>query len=287
MILLETIPAMFSLAALSFLSRIRDEKDKAQVESSIGWLETWLLGWLEHQIFFSFAELNQEIRQRLKTLIERPFKERPGSRLSNFTERDQPKLRALPSKPFEAAELLLKRVPDNYHVEYDSCYYSVPFKYYCQTVTVRATATTIEILGQDRLRIASHPRSTKKRYTTDSAHMPEKHCRFLEAQQFDSNRYRSWAGKIGPKTFFVIDKILKSGAVEEQGYRACMGLLQISKSYDNGRLEAACQKAATLGSPSYTTVANILKNNQDQSSIKLKSSSTPVHENIRGAAYFS
>jgi transposase len=284
-------PAYWELAKYYNLAvipaRIKRPKDKAQVESSIGWLETWLLGWLEGQIFFSFAELNQEIRKRLEMLVERPFKERPGSRLSNFIEYDQPKLRPLPAKSFEAAEMLLKRVPDNYHVEYDGCYYSVPFNYYNQTVTLRATATTIELLDQDRLRIASHPRSTKKRYTTDPAHMPEKHRRFLEAQQFNGHRYRSWAGKIGPKTFFVIDKILKSGQVEEQGYRACMGLLQLSKNYDYGRLEAACHKAATLGSPSYTTVANILKNNQDQSLVKAKSSPTPDHENIRGAAYFS
>jgi len=74
------------------------------------------LGWLKNQKFFSFAELNNAIRQRLAVLVERPFQKREGSRLSNFTQYDQPRLRPLPFKDFEIADMVIKRLPDNYHV---------------------------------------------------------------------------------------------------------------------------------------------------------------------------
>jgi transposase len=268
-------------------ARVRKPQDKAVVETSIGWLETWLLSWLKGQKFFSFAELNKAIRQRLAELIERPFQKRPGSRLSNFIEFDQPCLRPLPFKDFEIADMITKRLPDNYHVEYQGYYYSAPFGYFNQMVTIRATQKTIEIFDVNRIRIASHQRSFSKRYVTDTAHMPEKHRRWLEAKQFDGYRYRCWAKNIGPETAHVIDRMLRSCKVEEQSYKACMGLLQLSKKFGDKRLEAACKKAIGLNSMTYTTVSNILKHGQDLAVLKLKSAATPEHGNIRGAAYYS
>jgi len=268
-------------------ARVRKPKDKSPVETSIGWLETWLLGWLKDQRFFSFAELNQAIRQRLAELVERPFQKREGSRLSNFIEFDQPKLRPLPLKTFEVADMVIKRLPDNYHVEYQGCHYSAPFQYFKQMITIRATQTTIEIFDSNRIRIASHQRSFSKRYVTDPAHMPEKHRRYLEAKQFDGHRYRSWAKSIGSETAHVVDRMLRSCKVEEQSYKACMGLLQLSKKHGDKRLEAACKKAIALNSMNYTTVSNILKHGQDLAVLKLKPTATPDHENIRGAAYYS
>jgi len=165
--------------------------------------------------------------------------------------------------------MVIERLPDNYHVEYRGYYYSAPFQYYNQLVTIRATLTTIEIFDSNRIRIASHQRSFSKRYVTDPAHMPEKHRRYLEAKQFDGYRYRSWAKNIGPDTFHVIDRMLRACKVEEQSYKACMGLLQLSKKYGDERLEAACNKAITLGSMNYTTVSNILKHGQDLVKSKL------------------
>jgi transposase len=271
-------------------ARIREPQDKSPVETSIGWLETWLLGWLRNQIFFSFAELNKAILSRLGELVKRPFQARTGSRLSNFIEFDRPNLRPLPLKAFEMAEMLIRTVPDNYHVEYDGYYYSVPFMAYRQKVTIRATATTIEIFDTNRVRIASHQRRySGMRYTTDPGHMPEHHRRYLEARQFDGDRYRSWAKNIGLNTAQVIDKMLKACKVEEQAYKSCMGLLQLSKKYGDKRLEAACLRAISLNACNYTTVANILKNGQDTSALKVPPTlaATPAHANVRGASYYS
>lgn len=265
-------------------ARIRKPQDKPLVEQSVRWLETWLLGKLRNQKFFSFQELNKTIRKYLQELSRRPFQKREGTRWSDFQEIDKPALRPLPAQKYEIADIVFRSVGDNYHVEYDGFYYSVPYTLHKERVTLRATNAMIEIFDKNHIRMASHKRqytTSKGRYVTDDAHMPPNHRAVHQFRQFDGDRYRSWAKKIGENTCFIIDRLLNSGAVEEQGYKACMGILQFSKTYGEAALETACAKARALGSCTYTTVKGIVKNSASAASERAL-----VHENIRGSAYY-
>jgi transposase len=270
-------------------ARIREPQDKPVVEESVGWFETWLLGWLRNQKFFSFEDLNKAVRGRLHVLCQKSFQKRPGSRQSIFLEVDFPALRSLPSVRFEMADFKIRTVPDNYHVEYDGFYYSVLYTYHRQKVTIRATSTTIEIIDDNRERIASHLRHfTGKRYVTNPDHMPEHHKKYWESTQWDGLRYRAWAEKVGESTSHFIEKLLSAQSIEEQAYKSCMGVLQMSKKYSNERLESACLKARSMNSFSYTTIKNILKYGQDLIQVypQLKDKALPSHENIRGNNYY-
>ena len=270
-------------------TRVKKPKDKPAVEEGVGWLETWLLGKLRNQKFFSYPELNRTILKLLPGIAGREFQEREGSRYSEFMKVDKPALRPLPARKFEQADVKTKRVGDYYHLEYDGFHYSVPYTLHRQQVLLRATTTTIEVLNKSQERVASHVRrynASEGRYSTVLEHMPPNHQAVHQSRQFDGQRYRSWAKAVGENTYFVVETILKSGKVEEQGYRACMGILQMTKKHENERLEAACERARMLGSPTYTTVKNILKNgvldmNQNQPK------PTPKHENIRGSEYYN
>ncbi|TWH45043.1 IS21 family transposase [Sporomusa sp. KB1] len=265
-------------------ARIREPQDKAPVESSVGWLETWLLEWLRGKRFFSFEALNAEIQSRVQELTKRPFQKRKGSRHSVFEALDKPALRPLPYTQFEYAEYIVRRTPANYHVEYEGFYYSVPHSLYKQMVTIRATATTIEVLNDNRERVALHQRrQTGSRYVTNLSHMPPHHRHQHNVNHFDGKKYRMWARNIGQQTYAVIDYLLSSQITEEQAYRSCMGVLQCSKKYGNERLEAACSKAITMKSCTYSTIATILKNGQDKVVASATSKPTPRHENLRGS----
>jgi len=270
-------------------ARPRKPKDKPIVEGGVGWLETWVLGRLRHRYFFSLSDLNQEIRQIMSELDVTAYQKRAGTRLSVFQEVDLPAMRPLPAGRFERPEFKDVTVGTNYHVDFDFTQYSVPYTYCQKRVTIRATDTTVEVL-YDNLRICSHPRNynPRKRYATITEHMPEKHHRYLEQNDWTGDRYRSWASKVGMNTFAVIDAMLRSHAIEEQMYKSCMGVMQLSRKYSEDRLESACLRARQLGSFSYTTVKNILKNGQDL--IPLNSPSdqftVPDHGNIRGSQYY-
>ena len=269
-------------------ARVKRPRDKAPVEGTIGWLECWLLEWLRSQgPFDSFAALNKAIKERVKELVKRPFQKRAGSRESVFLEIDKPALRPLPPLPYELAEYQNRRVPDNYHLEYDGFYYSVPHEYYKQEVTMRITSSMIEVYDGGCKRIALHTRRySGPRYATHKEHMPPHHRFTAMANRFNGHRYRSWASAIGEHTFYVIDTLLCKTDIEEQAYRSCMGILQSAKEYGASRLEAACKKARELSSPCYSTIYKILKNRQEL--VKQGELFKPIdtHENLRGAAYF-
>lgn len=265
-------------------ARVREPQDKATVESSVGWLETWLLEWLRGKRFFSFAELNLEIQQRLKELIKRPFQKRKGCRLSVFEELDKPALRPLPYEHYVYSDYLVRRTPASYHVQYEDFHYSVPHELHKQLVTIRATPSTIEILNENRERVALHQRSyTGSRYVTNVSHMPPHHRHQHCFNRFDGSKYRMWAWNIGEATHQAIDHILSAQPIEEQAYRSCMGILQYAKKYGHERLEASCAKALDMKSCTYTTISTILKNGQDKVALEKKEKPTPPHENLRGA----
>jgi transposase len=264
-------------------ARVRKPRDKSTVEGSVGWLETWLLEWLRGQRFFSFEELNRAVRSRVLSLVKRPFQKRAGSRESVFAAVDKPALRPLPRSRYEHVEYVVRRVPDNYHVEYDGRYYSVPFTLYREKVTLRVSGTMIEILNANRERVALHPRRRGgSRYVTTTAHMPKKHQYQQEMNKRDGNSYRAWAKGIGEHTWHVVDAMLRAQPVEESAYRSCMGVLQMGKAYGKAALEAACAQALRLGNPTYTTVKNLLKSPLPDK----KATPLPKHDNLRDPAEF-
>jgi transposase len=269
-------------------TRVRKPQDKPVVEQGVGWLETWLLGKLRNQRFFSFHELNRAALKQLHELTRRPFQKREGSRHSEFMRVDKPALRPLPARKFEMADIKIKRLGDNYHVEHENFHYSAPYTLHRKQVILRATATTIEILSKEHERVASHIRRynpSEGRYITNLDHMPPNHQVVHHFRKFDGQKYRNWAKAVGANTHFVVDTLLRSGKVEEQGHRACMGLLQMTKTYGNERLEAACERARQLGSPTYTTVKNILKNGALEIT-RPGPKPTPQHGNVRGGEYY-
>lgn len=135
--------------------------------------------------------------------------------------------------------------------------YSISHEYIGKKVNVRVTSTSIEVFYNQN-RIASHRRlyGRKGQYSTVTEHMPKDHQHYLE---WNGDRFRKWAEGIGESTAKVIDSILRSKRVEQQSYRACMGLLKMADKYSQAKLEEACGTALTYTqSPSCKSVSNIL-----------------------------
>ena len=72
------------------------------------------------------AELDAAVAELLPALNNRPFKKLPGSRQEAFALVDAPYLRPLPVSTFIIAEWKKATVNIDYHVEFESNYYSVP-----------------------------------------------------------------------------------------------------------------------------------------------------------------
>ncbi|GGA17933.1 hypothetical protein GCM10008018_72500 [Paenibacillus marchantiophytorum] len=62
----------------------------------------------------------------------------------------------------------------------------------------------------------------------------------------------------------AIQAILAGHRVEQQGFKACMGVLKLADRYSLVRLESACARALSYTpSPSYKQISTVLKSGQD------------------------
>lgn len=260
-------------------------KDKAKVEVGVQVVERWILARLRHHTFFSLAELNAAIAALLRALNERPFQGRSESRRDLFEAIDRPALKPLPREHYEYAEWRKARPGIDYHIAVDQRFYSVPHNLVGQVLTVRLTAATVEILYKGQ-RVASHARHGEGRYVTETAHMPKAH---RAHRDWSPARFLDWAKSIGPCTAQVIEQQLIDRPHPEHGYRACLGLLKLSRGYGKPRLEAACARALALHAASYRSVASILKQGLDQQPLHDERSGQaelPLHGNVRGPGYY-
>jgi transposase len=261
-------------------------RDKAVVEANVLVAQRWILAALRHRRFFSLAELNAAIRELLTTLNARVRKKLGVSRLTLFEQLDRLALRPLPATRYEPGEWHDATVNIDYHVAAEHNYYSVPYQLMHQSVEVRLGRAIVEVFLKHR-RIASHRRHWGRgQYVTDPAHMPHAHRAHAE---WTPSRLIAWAETTGPATAQLVAAILASKPHPEQGYRACLGIMRLSKTYGPARVEAASARATQLGAPSYRTVQNILASGVDRVPLvdaPALAPALPMHPNLRGSAYY-
>ena len=266
-------------------TRVAKPRDKAKVEVAVQVVERWILARLRHQTFFSLDELNRAIAELLVSLNERTFKKLPGSRRSLFEQLERPALSSLPATPYVFATWKKVRVNIDYHIEVERHYYSVPYQLVKLQLDARISAHTVELFHRAK-RVASHRRSNlPARHTTVVEHMPRPHREYAE---WTPKRLIDWARQSGPHTAQLVSHILSSRRHPQQGFRSCLGILRLAKTYSKERLEAACHRALTIGATTYKSVESILKHNLDSQPLpKPAASSLPItHDNLRGPDYF-
>lgn len=156
-------------------ARVAQPKDKPKAEVSVQIAQRWILAALRHRTFFTLADLNAAIRERIDAINDRPMKAVGVSRRALFEQLDRPALRPLPVTPYELAVWKPCRVNIDYHVEVAHNFYSVPYPLVHAQVETRATTSTVEVFFKGR-RVASHVRRTGRgQFATLVEHMPRAH----------------------------------------------------------------------------------------------------------------
>jgi len=266
-------------------ARVRRPRDKAKVENGVLIVERFILARLRNRRFFSLEELNQAIRELLDELNARLMRKLGASRRAFFEALDLPALKALPDEPYQYAEWKKCRVAPDYHVDLHGHLYSVPHALIREVLEARMTGTTVELFHRGR-RVASHARSAlRNRHTTISEHMPSSHRRYAE---WTPARIAREAERVGSATAGLCAAIMRAKPHPEQGFRACLGILRLAKSYGSERLEAACRRGLDIGATTYGSIASILKSGLDRAYREEGTvEPSPIdHTNIRGGGYY-
>lgn len=266
-------------------ARPRKPRDKAKVERAVLIVERWLFGRLRRRTFYSLVELNAAIRELIAELNDhRVLRRLNQTRRQLFEELDKPALKALPAERYVYAEWRRRRAGLDYHVEIERHYYSVPYRFAREPIEARITARTIELFHQGE-RIAAHMRgSGNGKHTTTPEHMPSSHRRFAD---WTIERIGREAAAIGVCAALLCEKILVERSHPEQGFRACLGIVRLVKSFGRERVEAACSRALDIEARTFGSVKSILDNGLDRLPSGRSAAGQPIdHPNIRGPRYY-
>lgn len=215
-------------------ARIRAPKDKPSAENTVAHVATWVIAELRNRSFGSLPELREAVSVQMAAYNREPFQKRAGSRVSVFTAEELPLMRPLPAAAYEISDWVYgRRVARNSHITWAKNYYSVPYTHVGEKVDVRITARMVEMY-RDHQRLSSHhrlPETAVNQYATNDADLPPG----PGYQQWDQDRVRAWALRIGTSTQEVVDRIFASVAVAEQGLNPALAVLRLSKRYSHQR----------------------------------------------------
>lgn len=269
----------FGVAVLP--TRPRRPRDKAKVENGVRFAQTCILGRLRKRTFFSLAEANAAIVEACTRINDHVNRRLGVTRRQLFETLDRPALAALPVERYEFAEWRLARVSLDYHVEHERFFYSVPHALIREEVDVRATQRMVEIYHRGK-RVAVHERRFGGApHATTPEHMPSAHRRYAE---WTPDRFRRWAGSIGPNTEGLIIAILARRPHPEQGFRTCLGVMHLFKSLDQSRAEAVSARALDIGAFTHRSIASIVAHGLDRT--RPAKTAVGEHANVRGREYF-
>ena len=267
-------------------TRVAKPRDKALVENAVRLIYQRIFYPMRNMVFFSLAELNQQIGQLLDAHNRALMQGRPYSRWDQFIQYEKSLLGPLPKYRYEPKQSKRAKVQKNSHIWLGKHYYSVHHSYIGQRVQVLYNELSVEVYAHQE-RIAIHKRSQKPYgYTTIKEHMPSTHQYVLD---WHPDRFIKWARQIGPQTGEYIQKLLEHYQYPEQAYKSCMGIINLGKRYGKQRLERACQRALLYGKFSYLTIEYILLRKLDQldeQDTQAQQLQLPLHDNIRGADYY-
>jgi transposase len=266
-------------------ARVMKPRDKAKVEVAVQIVQRFVLAKLRHRRFFSLAELNAAIRDCVAAINTKVMRHVGKSRNELLETIDRPALNALPTTPYSYAEWKRARVAPDYHIEVADHYYSVPSKLVREMVEARITSATVEIFHKGQ-RIASHAFSpVRNRHTTITEHMPSAHRRYAE---WTPAKMMSEAALIGPAAIALVEAIMKAKPHPEQGFRSCLGIISLVRTYGSERVEAASRRGNDIGATTYGSIKSILQNGLDKAYASSKAPDGPPirHANIRGRGYY-
>ncbi|MBL7050339.1 MAG: IS21 family transposase [Nitrospira sp.] len=274
-------------------ARVRKPKDKPVVESNILHMQRFIFGRLRNRTFFSLGELNQAVWEVLKLYNDRPMQQYKQSRKERFELLDRPYAKALPETAFVLTDVKYDvRVATNYHVEFDKHYYSVPNEMIRELIDVYRINDIVEIYHQGKHVCRHRKGAPNYRYTTKEEHMPSNH-------KFVSGWSVPWfiaqAEKTGPMLTKLISRVMENKRHQEQGFRAALGLLDLSKKYSKSRVEKAAERALHFGNLTCTGMKAILDQGLEEQPVTKKqipkdisaASRNALHENIRGQEYYN
>jgi transposase len=83
-----------------------------------------------------------------------------------------------------------------------------------------------------------------------------------------------------------MDQIMEHKDHPEHGFRGCLGIIRLSKTYSPERVENACKRALELQAYNYKSVKSLLERSLENLTPTENKNIVSLHANIRGKSYY-
>lgn len=270
-------------------ARAYSPQDKALVENAVNLCYQRIYYPLKEMTFFSLEQLNEQIRLLLDKYNDMLFQRRDASRKELYQSVERAALKPLPAQGYQLKEYARAKVQKIGYVylSADKSYYSVPYRYIGHSTQIHYSRDLVEVYYNDE-RIASHSRhKVKGHYNTIKEHLSSTHQHYSD---WCPEYFIRQAAAVGIHAKQCISMLFDQNDYPETAYKSAMGIIQLERQYTKERLNAACERAMYANAISYQRIKNMLENNQDMLRNELFEDTCahhiPVHENIRGSAYY-
>ena len=222
-------------------ARAHSPRHKGNVEAGVKVVTNWIIHYLSERVFVTLDELNEAVAERVEWINQKtPFRGEPRSRQDWFDERERAELIGLPAQRWQPVLWRKAKVHRDWHIQLDTIKYSVPYRFAGRSVDVRIIGEVIDVLADGDV-VATHQRGPHKNgYVTNTEHAPS----YLEESTglWTRGYFLRQAAKAGPGTLAALERLLERRAIEAQGFRSCMNILDLGKRRGRQLLEQACRQ---------------------------------------------
>lgn len=231
--------------------KVRRPEEKGKVESGIKYVKGSLLKALEsRQLDKARKELRDWVENICNQRIHGTTRKVPRHEFENM---EKGLLTPLPVKRYEVP-FLCKRIVNTYsHVSYKYNFYSVPYKYVGQEVSLKATSCLLYIFDKELNEIAVHainPGTGK--FVSDPSHIPD----------YKLPKSRAYYEEKCKELGLHVLEFLKYLEKEKPSCwrRSINGVISLAKTYEPDVVNKACKRAVTFNAISYKSVKRICEN---------------------------
>ena len=228
-------------------ARVRRGQDKGKVESGIKYVKNNFLKTIQHSDFY---KLKNELESWNNNICNKRL--HGTTRLipeKVFENEEKNILICLPQKRFEIFKIEHRKVKSNAHISFELNYYSVPFTYARQEITVKSNGKILKIYKDLELICVHQISYSEGKYITKEEHKPP------YKQKKSETFYKEKANNIGQNVLLFLLKLQKEKP--QHWHRLISGIFSLRKTYSNPVIDAACKRACDFNALSYKSVKNI------------------------------
>lgn len=200
------------------------------------------------------AELDHALEEWTKNVTDVRKIQNVGISPNQLFIEEQKALKPLPKYRWDQITWAEAKVQENWRIQFQSAFYSIPYKYVGNKVQIMADSTHVHIF-YDYVEIATHQKAKAKwQYMRKSEHAPPEPEKYMSTTK---KGLLMKAKNIGTYTEKAAEAILTQKTID--GLRPVRALLfSMTKKYSNSRVEAACKRAIHYQTVSYMSIKSIL-----------------------------